>query len=87
MPFRNRGRCYVVKQLYDQAIEDYSRAIQLDPADARVFWIEYAYARRGMHKLAVSDFDQAIARDPKNTNFLWSRAHSYSELSDHDRAI
>jgi tetratricopeptide (TPR) repeat protein len=45
----NRGNAYTYKSLFDRAIQDFNRAIELDPNDA------LAYFSRGQAKLNKGD--------------------------------
>jgi tetratricopeptide (TPR) repeat protein len=62
---------------YDKAIVDYTRALEVDPANG------FAYYNRGItkdrmgdFKGAVADFSSAIALDPKNADFYHNRGFS-----------
>ena len=78
-----------------EAIEDYDRALQLDPRDAR------AYADRGLAKSelgrwaeAIQDLDRALQLDPRDAYACTNRGVSkarmgrYAEaIEDYDRAL
>jgi hypothetical protein len=84
---------YIRQGNYDLAIEEYSKAIALDPQDA------FAYYNRGyiyrQHKRdydrAIDDFDQAIALDPESANFnanvYFNRGKAYASKGNIDQAI
>jgi tetratricopeptide (TPR) repeat protein len=62
---------------YDKAIVDYTRALEVNPANS------FAYYNRGITKDrmgdfegAVADFSSAIALDPKNADFYHNRGFS-----------
>ncbi len=55
------------------AIEEYSKAIQLDPAFAPAYYIRgVAWGRQGDGKAAIADFSRCLELDPKNA-FAWSK--------------
>jgi lipoprotein NlpI len=88
--YNNRGIAYRNKGLYDQAIADYSRAIDLMPK----FVIAYidrgnAYYDKGLYALAETDFAKAIELDPKYEypylrllNAAWMRKGNVTEASN-----
>ncbi|MEQ9624300.1 tetratricopeptide repeat protein [Coleofasciculus chthonoplastes] len=90
-----RGGTYLLMERYEDALDDYNQAIELDPHSI------WAIAYRGLtyrslkrYQEALQDFDQAIALDP---NYVWAiarRGRTYCEmeryeeaLRDYDRAI
>ena len=55
----------MIKAIYDKAIEDFSRAICLDPNDAIVYIkIGDIYRKKGMRDRAIADYSIAIAVNP-----------------------
>jgi len=76
-------------QVYDSAIADFTRAIQLNPNNA------IAYHGRGVATMegksdndrAIADFTQAIRLDPNNAMHYHSRGLAYYNKKYYDRAI
>lgn len=73
---------------YRGAIQDFSKAIELNPNNA------YAYMRRGFVKIklvdqrgAIQDFNKAVELSPSNSIFYTARAASKTLLEDHSGAI
>ena len=54
------------KEQRDQAISDYSKAIELNPKSGAVYYFRgLAYKANGQPDLAKKDFDKAVKLDPK----------------------
>jgi tetratricopeptide (TPR) repeat protein len=60
-----RGNAYSDKEMYDQAIADYSKAIAVKPDDAVAYGDRgLVYAKQGHNDLAEADFRAALKLDP-----------------------
>ena len=93
--YSNRGVTYNNLELYDKAIEDYNRAIQLNPGDA------YAYSNRGntyyylqRYDEALADHNQALQINPNFSNAYLNRGNVFRDLkrdsealADYDRVL
>ncbi len=81
------GIAYSAKGSHNQAINDYSEAIQLNPNNAWAYnnrcW-SYALLRRAEE--ALHDCDQALRLLPDQPEILDSRALAYWLLDDKDKA-
>ena len=82
------GKAYSAIQDFQNAIEQYSEAIKLNPE------YTYAYTNRGIAKdilgqreRAIEDFDIAISIDPKNYKAYNGRASSKVDLDRNEEAI
>jgi tetratricopeptide (TPR) repeat protein len=63
--YYNRGLAYADKKQYDKAIEDYNRAIELDPQYASAYRSRgSAYRIKKDYNEAVTDYDKAIELNP-----------------------
>ena len=72
----------------DEAIADYTEAIQLVPNDARVYSRRaIGYARKGELDEAIGDFTEAIGLDPKNALAYAGRGIVYRDNGDCEKAI
>jgi len=61
----NRGNAYTKKHLYDQAIADYSKAIEIDPELAIAYGNRgLSYARKRLEDGAIRDFTKVIELSP-----------------------
>ena len=86
--YNNRGVTYVVKGDHDQAIQDYGKAIALNPDNAEPYCNRgIAYRKKGDHDQAIQDFDKAIALKPDDAEAYNNRGVTYGEKGDHDQAI
>ena len=73
--YANRGRSYSSLDQDQRAIEDYDKAIELDPNDAEAYSDRgSSYHRLGQNERAIEDYDEAIKLDPDN-------AEAYNELN------
>jgi tetratricopeptide (TPR) repeat protein len=72
--FKSRANAYDDKGQYDRAIEDYDRAIELNPDDAAAFNDRgTSYRGMGQYARAIEDYDQAIRLKPNNAMALNNR--------------
>lgn len=86
--YLNRGLEYFDKGYYDQAINDYSASIALNPKNADVYNNRgNAYHAKRDYDRAIGDFNQAIAIDPVHALAYNNRAIAYGTRGELDRAI
>lgn len=83
-----RGLAYYNLKNYDQAIKDYSKAIELDSDYA------WAYSNRGLvyydlqnYEQAISDYDKALELNPIYIDAYNNRGNAYLVLRNYSRAI
>ena len=86
--FFNRGVSLQNEGRPEEAISEYSEAINLDPG------FPLAYHNRGQNfaeldqfERAIEDFDQATRLEPQAALVYFSRALAYSRLDEHNRSI
>jgi tetratricopeptide (TPR) repeat protein len=71
-----------------EAMEAFSRAIELSPKDAEAYSNRGAvYGKLGDHKQAIRDHDRAIELNPKLAAAYNNRGSAYADLGNHRRAI
>jgi Flp pilus assembly protein TadD len=72
---------------WELAVADFTRAIELDPEDARP-WLNRGSARDSLGELdpAVADFTRAVELDPGYVKAYASRGSACAELGLADRA-
>ena len=65
MAYNNRGAAYYYLGQYQRAIEDYDKAIQLDPDYATAYYNRGgSYSDLAQYQRAIEGFDKAIQLDP-----------------------
>lgn len=73
---------------YNEAMEAFTNAIELDPKLARAYVARgVAYANLGNNQQAIKDFDRAIELDPKDEKAYNNRGVAYANLGDYQQAI
>ena len=83
-----KGLALMESGKYQDAIEAYSKAIELNPEYA------WAYCNRGIayrnledYRQAIRDYDKAIELDPKDADIYCNRGNAYGSLGDYRQAI
>ena len=86
--FFEQGKKYSLVDDADQAIDNYSKAIKINPKFAKAYNNRgIAYIWKKQYDLAVADFNQAIKLDPKNGKAYNNRAIVYSYQGDNTKAL
>jgi outer membrane protein assembly factor BamD (BamD/ComL family) len=68
--YYNRGVAYHSKGEYDRAIEDFDKAIALNPVDANAYYNRgNAYDAKGQYQNALSDFQRALPNFPPDNKW------------------
>ena len=84
----NRANSYDNKGEYDRAIQDYDKAIELNPNDAEAYNNRgVAYENKEEYDRAIQDFDKAIELNPNDAEAYRNRGIAYEHKEEHDRAI
>jgi len=72
----------------DNSITDYSKAIELVPDGADVYYNRGdAYDEMGEYGKAIVDYSKAIELDPNHTLAYYNRGCAYGEIGAYDKAI
>jgi len=84
----NQGITLVNQENYQQAIEQFTRALTLNPnhADAYV-WRNYVYHCLNKYQQAIDDCNQAIRLNPNDSIAYNNRAFAYNSLKNYEQAI
>jgi tetratricopeptide (TPR) repeat protein len=78
--YYNRANSYTNIHAYNNAINDYKKAINLEPTVPDAFNnLCYVYNVQGFYKFAVDNCDEAIKLTPQ-ANFFMGRANAYFKL-------
>jgi tetratricopeptide (TPR) repeat protein len=86
--YRSRGLTYVKLKEYQRAVQDYDRAIELDPTFVAAYSSRaLAYSNLEEYRQAVQDYDRAIKLDPTFIYAYRNRGWAYKQLKEYQRAI
>ncbi|MBT9438251.1 MAG: tetratricopeptide repeat protein, partial [Desulfobacterales bacterium] len=81
--YYNRGVAYAFLNQYERAIEDYNKAIALDPNNAEAYNNRgVAYAFLNQYERAIADYNKAIALDPNFAMAYDNREIARSKLEE-----
>ena len=82
------GIGFAISGEYEQAIECFNKAIELDPNNADAYFSRgTTHARLSQYEKAIKDFDRAIELNPNYSEAYRNRGGAYAALSQHERAI
>ncbi len=77
MPYRERGRTWLMKRQYELAIADYTRALELAPRDAESYLGRaQCFHASGNIERAVEDYTTALTINPRLAEALKMRGHA-----------
>ena len=86
--YYNRGLDYQESGEHGLAIQQYDKAIDLDPNYLDAYNNRgNAYFDLGEHRRAIEDFDRAIELDPSDAIVYFNRGNTYNRLGEDHRAI
>ena len=76
--FHDRGNRYSRNGSYERAIEDYSRAIEIDGAFAEAFYDRgFSFYELGFYSEALADLTRAIELNPEAAHYYAQRSLVY----------
>jgi tetratricopeptide (TPR) repeat protein len=85
--YKNRGFVYGRFGQHQKEIDDYTKAIELDPKYASLYHYRgFAYLNLGQHRKAIEDFSKAIELAPKLAQAYFDRGLAYAKLGKRDLA-
>jgi len=83
-----RGLAYEEKGQYDEAISNYTKALEINPRDADAYYNRgVVYNRKGQSDEAISDFTKALEINPRDAHAYYNRGIVYNRKSQSDEAI
>jgi tetratricopeptide (TPR) repeat protein len=83
-----RGKIYVRKLDYPNAIDDVSKAILLNPEDTDMYFLRGVfYQDFTQHSYALNDFTKVLMLQPDNADALYKRAWSFEQVGNYRDAI
>lgn len=86
--YRNRGNENNLRGELELALEDYAKAIELNPKDtASYFNRGRVYANQKSFDLALMDFNKSIELNPKDVFAYTNRAAVYEKKGETDKAV
>jgi regulator of sirC expression with transglutaminase-like and TPR domain len=86
--YNNRAEAYMRLGNYQKAIDDYKKAIEVNPRNSIAYYNRgLAYGKSGLHHKAIGDFNRAIKLDPQNTKFYINLGIAYGNLGNYQQAI
>jgi tetratricopeptide (TPR) repeat protein len=94
-PYNSRGLCYAIKGSLDQAMADYSRAIEIDPLFVEAYNNRgLVYQNKGSFNKAIDEYKKALTINPTFFKAYNNRGVAYQErgsleqaLADYNKAI
>lgn len=85
--YRLRGVAYDMKEDFEAAIEDFSKAIDLNPADAATYHLRgVAYRRKGDFEAVIEDYSTAIDLNPADADAYYNLGLAWLPLREWENA-
>jgi tetratricopeptide (TPR) repeat protein len=86
--FVKRGNEYSAKDQHDQAIADFTQAIQLDPKNAEAYCYRgMQYSRKEEYDKAIADYSKTVDLDPRYRYAYKFRGGDYYRRKEYEKAI
>ena len=81
--YRDRGRCFLTMQRFEEAVADFDQAIELDRQGWHAhFYRGQAHSQLGAHSKAIGDFSRAIKINPLDQRAFRHRSEAYRSLGN-----
>ena len=85
--YMGRAQAFIRVKEYEQAIQDYTEAISLNPEDSRIYYNRgNCFLEMKEEQAAFADFNKAIEIDPANYHAYNSRGFIYYQKDSLDKA-
>lgn len=86
--YYGRANIFLVEGNYDQAIIDYTKAIEIYPMRADAFRMRASvYEIKGNHDQALLDYTKAIEANPRDADAFHQRAGVYFHKGNYDQTV
>jgi putative GTP pyrophosphokinase len=86
--FKHRGMACFAESRYDEALEDFSAAMQLDPqCHKSAYYRGVVYSVKKNYSAAIDDFSRALLIQPFHFYATYRRAQAYYHLEDYPAAL
>jgi tetratricopeptide (TPR) repeat protein len=86
--FNNRGYSYRLLNNFELALNDYNKAIELEPLDAAYrFNRAFLYQDNGKNREAIDDYDVVIKLEPDNCIAITNRGEAHYALGEKNKAL
>ncbi len=86
--YLTHGNAYKAKDELDQAISDYTKAIEINPRDPNAYSIRGdTYCMQKKYDQAISDCEKAIEIDPRFAEAYFTRGNAFCMQKEYDQGI
>jgi Tfp pilus assembly protein PilF len=83
----DRGIAYEEKGQFDQAVDDFTKALEIDPKNAGAYYHRgIGYVNQEQYTWAIDDFTKALEIDPKNAGAYYYRGVAYYSKKEYDKS-
>jgi tetratricopeptide (TPR) repeat protein len=84
----NNGLAYLNKQMYDEAIAEFTKAIEINPHFTEAYYNRgLVHAHKGNFDQAIADYTKAIENNSNDADIYYNRGFTYSKRGNLDEAI
>jgi tetratricopeptide (TPR) repeat protein len=88
LAYFNRGKAFAAKGEYDHAIDDYTKALDIEPRYLKAYLYRgIAHEKKGNTEEALEDLSTSIEIYPQNAEAYLERGLAFEKASNYDRAI
>ena len=86
--YHYRGIVHFMRENYSQAVQDISKALELQPANANAYiYRALAFSRQGSLDYAIRDFNEALGIMPTDASAYVGLGNVYNLMGDNNSAI
>ncbi len=87
-PYYNRAVVLEMAENHDQALKDYTKAIELNPSYVMAYNNRAALFKKDKkYNLAIDDYTKAIEMDTNYINAYYNRGNTFMDLKESDKAL